>query len=345
MKNKLVIIGNGFDLAHGLKTSYADFLNWLIKKIVSQKDPHPFYAWSFGQSSFEYLLNPPYVEDETNKKYISTSEFFREILKDYNEKKWVDIESVYFNLITKHFNHYKRDLERQPNILNGFSEFQIKSILQTNIQKLNTDFEVIKNELEDYLKTIKFQNDAYRYDFIPLFRDTLCSESSDKNKETLFLNFNYTTSLNLYQEYTDNKSNKILHIHGKLIDKNNPIIFGYGDEMNPYHQQIVDLNVNDLFTHYKSFKYAQTENYHKLLLFLKKPFDVYILGHSCGLSDRVLFSTIFNNANCEEIYPFYYVNDKGKDDFTEKTYELSRHFNNTSDFRLKVQPKTKCQRI
>ena len=26
--NRLVLIGNGFDLAHGLKTRYEDFLNW-----------------------------------------------------------------------------------------------------------------------------------------------------------------------------------------------------------------------------------------------------------------------------------------------------------------------------
>ena len=26
--NRLIIIGNGFDMAHGLKTSYMDFINW-----------------------------------------------------------------------------------------------------------------------------------------------------------------------------------------------------------------------------------------------------------------------------------------------------------------------------
>lgn len=26
--NRLVIIGNGFDMAHGFKTSYVDFINW-----------------------------------------------------------------------------------------------------------------------------------------------------------------------------------------------------------------------------------------------------------------------------------------------------------------------------
>ena len=30
--NKLVLIGNGFDLTHGLKTSYNDFLDWYMCK-------------------------------------------------------------------------------------------------------------------------------------------------------------------------------------------------------------------------------------------------------------------------------------------------------------------------
>lgn len=27
--NRLILIGNGFDIAHGLKTSCADFINWI----------------------------------------------------------------------------------------------------------------------------------------------------------------------------------------------------------------------------------------------------------------------------------------------------------------------------
>ena len=30
--NRLVIIGNGFDIAHGLKTSYMDFINWYLEQ-------------------------------------------------------------------------------------------------------------------------------------------------------------------------------------------------------------------------------------------------------------------------------------------------------------------------
>jgi hypothetical protein len=34
--NKLFLIGNGFDLALGLKTSYKDFLLWLIQKYIEE---------------------------------------------------------------------------------------------------------------------------------------------------------------------------------------------------------------------------------------------------------------------------------------------------------------------
>ncbi len=38
--NKLVLIGNGFDLAHGLKTRYTDFLLWYLNNTI--QDFHKF---------------------------------------------------------------------------------------------------------------------------------------------------------------------------------------------------------------------------------------------------------------------------------------------------------------
>ena len=32
--NRIILVGNGFDLAHGLKTSYKDFINWYWEKKV-----------------------------------------------------------------------------------------------------------------------------------------------------------------------------------------------------------------------------------------------------------------------------------------------------------------------
>lgn len=35
MGKRLFLIGNGFDIAHNLHTSYLDLLEWLEKKIVN----------------------------------------------------------------------------------------------------------------------------------------------------------------------------------------------------------------------------------------------------------------------------------------------------------------------
>ena len=43
--NRLVIIGNGFDMAHGLKTSYMDFINWYwdgrVDEFLSKSSKNP----------------------------------------------------------------------------------------------------------------------------------------------------------------------------------------------------------------------------------------------------------------------------------------------------------------
>jgi hypothetical protein len=36
--NRLILIGNGFDLAHGMKTSYNDFILWYLKKCFEEAD-------------------------------------------------------------------------------------------------------------------------------------------------------------------------------------------------------------------------------------------------------------------------------------------------------------------
>ena len=31
--NRIILVGNGFDLAHGLKTRYEDFINWYFEQL------------------------------------------------------------------------------------------------------------------------------------------------------------------------------------------------------------------------------------------------------------------------------------------------------------------------
>ena len=42
--NKLVIVGNGFDLAHGLETSYKHFMGWYKCKAFNKFCNEQYYA-------------------------------------------------------------------------------------------------------------------------------------------------------------------------------------------------------------------------------------------------------------------------------------------------------------
>lgn len=70
--NRLIIVGNGFDLAHGLKTSYEDFLLWLLKKSMLQERKeiknHPL----FNFINLEYKNTKDFQNIEKLAKLLET---------------------------------------------------------------------------------------------------------------------------------------------------------------------------------------------------------------------------------------------------------------------------------
>lgn len=160
--------------------------------------------------------------------------------------------------------------------------------------------------------------------------------------QILFLNFNYTSTADLYiQKDSDFKVN---HIHGELGSDKNPIIFGYGDELDDDYKEISKLNDNDYLKNIKSIRYLETDNYRKLLSFIDSaPFQIYIMGHSCGNSDRTLLNTLFEHKNCVSIKPFYYEKPDGTDNYIEIIQNISRNFNDMQLMRDRVVNKTYCR--
>jgi len=59
------------------------------------------------------------------------------------------------------------------------------------------------------------------------------------------------------------------------------------------------------------------------------------MGHSCGLSDRVLLNSIFCNPSCSKIHIYYYSRNNKENDYFEKTQEISRHFTLDNKDRLR----------
>ena len=160
----------------------------------------------------------------------------------------------------------------------------------------------------------------------------------------LLLNFNYTnTARKLYVKSDDRPKCELIHIHGELDDKNNPIIFGYGDEMHEDYKKIVDLNNNAYLENIKSIRYLETDNYRRLLGFIDSaPYQIYIMGHSCGNSDRTLLNTLFEHKNCLSIKPYYYRREDGTDNYIDIVQNISRDFKDMTLMRDRVVNKCYC---
>ncbi|MFP5042414.1 AbiH family protein [Parasediminibacterium sp. JCM 36343] len=343
--NRLIIIGNGFDLAHKLKTSYADFVKDYIKNVINyfyknDSSIDPLIEITYRHSSY-YINDQHEIDAENAVEVLETlqsgsrrgivsvnikSSFLEKTLNKINEINWVDLEDDYF-----------KDLLACKNS-KGFDFAKVKT--------LNDEFDFLKKKLEEYLIKVENENECpFSTEISNLFceqikgRDivTLTIEDQSPNK-ILILNFNYTNTLEKYKEECEKSvSTEINYIHGKLGTSSNPLIFGYGDEYNKSYLEFEELKNKELLKHIKSFGYFKTTNLHDLIRFIEKDFfQVYIFGHSLGLSDRTMLKQIFEDDKCKSIKIFYHNSNKTQDDYTDKTYDISTHFSDKALMRKKI---------
>lgn len=157
----------------------------------------------------------------------------------------------------------------------------------------------------------------------------------------MLLNFNYTHTAQLYLK--EGSIFSVNQIHGDLNNPNS-VIFGYGDELDNDYRTIVNKNENKFLDNIKSIKYLEAENYRKLLSFIEsEPYQIVIMGHSCGNSDRTLLNTLFEHKNCVSIKPYYYKIDENNDKYIELIQNISRNFTDMKLMRDRVVNKTYCE--
>ncbi|MEY5049134.1 MAG: hypothetical protein RLZZ175_2493 [Bacteroidota bacterium] len=306
---KLVIIGNGFDLAYGLKTSYKDFINWyLIEKV------------KIGSSYCNYedsliLINFSDERGIVNEGIVNLNNLFRSISRSISSSNqtrvkspflskilkiasatWVDIENEYFNSLVDCFENINQPI----------------SMYKQNVEVLNNDLEQIKNYLIEYLDIVSKEKNKNK-DVVEFLNNELGYSALEQN-DVLFLNLNYTDTL---ESFIGDK--QIIYYHGKLNDEDNPIIFGYGDELHPKYSLFKDDNSYTI--NMKHFSYLLTDNTSRLSKFINSEYEVHLWGHSCGISDRLLLNKIFNHPNCHKIKTTYY---QSKQDYIDKAQNIQK---------------------
>ena len=408
--NRLVLIGNGFDLAHGLKTRYEDFINWYwenwgVRLLYGMNrtetddlcafkinDGIEVSNWAYAFGWYYQRKNPliPWdpnmviqlAKEDTKVSNFSMSPLLERITKSIETKRWVDIENEYYELLKK---------------------YALENTQEAQIDALNTQLLCLQEKLVEYLKSIEIPDKLLRTDIRPqiyapfkihdisiesqqaLINHVKSDMEADKGsidaKHSLYgnsyssgriksykekflgnivlndeipielllpnnimlLNFNYTHTADLYCKkgwiFTVNQ------IHGDL-DNSKSVIFGYGDELDDDYKTIVNKNENKFLGNIKSIKYLESDNYRKLLSFIEsEPYQILIMGHSCGNSDRTLLNTLFEHKNCVSIKPYYYKWGEGEkdDNYIELVQNISRNFTDMKLMRDRVVNKTYCE--
>lgn len=379
--NRIIIVGNGFDLAHGVKTSYKDFIEWYLGKVIEklktkkvelevQKEKNEnkcgvciyedkllnIYCGGSCNSAINVIDNIiDRVKKEGNIVVIRNeydilkkdySPLFERIIKDVENKGWVDIETDYYELL-KDYALNKRGDVRQLNDELSYIEKKLIEYLKEVENGYFSPSPIIKTFGEE-IKNMIYEDISSRDVSIKYHILSRNKEQDKQNKQNrvVLLNFNYTK---IADKYIENKNDgfSVIHIHGKLDDEGS-VIFGYGDELDKKYKEIEELNNNEYLEKIKSVKYLERDNYRKMQAFIEsEPFQVYVMGHSCGNSDRTLLNTIFEHENCVSIKPFYYAyKDKegnDRDNYTEIVRNITRNFNDKQLLRERVVNKTYCQ--
>ena len=404
--NRLVIIGNGFDMAHGLKTSYMDFINWYWEQLMNKilfsmvsdindglckvklkSDVYGFYNHFTYTKPADKSLNGydflKYLKEDHGFE-IQVSPLLEEIMNTFNSN-WVDIESTYYRLLCRSLSmdecnapmnalQLNRDLWTLTIKLHDYltqlttankvainKEIQSKILSPIYLQDIAVsarkyvdkfiEERCTNDDIFDLLKYFGYNYSMHKRHIEHAQKEYEVQKKIDLTEENahlllpdkvLILNFNYTE---VADSYVNEKLSpfSIIHIHGDLEQTTN-MIFGYGDEIDKHYADLVDLNNNIYLKYIKSHRYLDAENYRHLLQFVNDaPYQIYVMGHSCGNSDRTLLNTLFEHENCVSIKPFYYIKDNGLDNYNEITQNISRNFTNKQALRDKVVNKKYCE--
>lgn len=331
----ILIIGNGFDLAHQLPTKYTDFLDFLENvRILKEEMPQNLEQLSdkIDENLRQYLFNSNSSRLDINSKHQNYITEMYELSKDnlwitwFNQERklnktlgkyWIDFEAEISKVIQKiestllelspieecidNYNELRFELNKYP-IFNLFINkiYDIDKSDEINMERIT---EKLHNDLNKLIRCFEI----YLEDFVKNIDISQLSLDIYNLNVDKILTFNYT---NTYQKlyYTDVDCD---HIHGKADINNNiesdNMVLGIDDYLNE-DEKFTNTNFIEFKKYYQRLIKGTNCDYKKWIdeINQTKSFtkhNVYIFGHSLASTDRdVLLDFIENEKTIITIY-------------------------------------------
>ena len=297
--NRLFIIGNVFDLAHNLKSSYWYFREYLRK-----------YAENF-LSEFEKMYGYyPVNEDDwhlgKNKKLL---------IKNRNEKVYKQLwQYIEYNL---GYANESNMLDFSQSIIGELDlDGDLYGIEDTMNNYWKEQYEFVA-ELESYVNKWALQ--------IRLNKVKPKCKEIFRNQEDFFLTFNYTNTLERIYEIP---YSNILYIHGGVSGIDGSPVLGHGNTEVINKYRVMASKADEEFDeasksiynaiadfYERTFKNTEKIIFQKMSFFqkLENVNFVNIIGHSLGKVDMPYFKTVMNSINSNAEWNVYYYQNEEKD--------------------------------
>lgn len=311
----LVIIGNGFDLAHDLKTSYIDFIKYIFNNVKDNPTEYKSLFDNYSNSMNYDKAISLIKNDEINNQIKFNNSLFEIFFRKTTTENWSDIEELYFvelKIICK--NYYGIDKEK--------------------LTKLNNEFTDIISHLEKYLSHIvETKLISTTPSLVNLF-------DKIKGSQSLVLNFNYSNTISKYININEIEQ---INLHGQIKDSKNPIIFGFAVNQID-SEQFLNTGEKEFTKYIKRYLYKNSNNEKKLRDFLDNTGDisVTVLGHSCGISDHLILNQIFTNEKVRSIRIMYF---ETKEEYLKLCFNIDRIVKDEFIFSKKIYDFTESHRL
>lgn len=292
---RLIIIGNGYDLAHlKNKTSYKDFSEWLCNKYQLDINGNnklyfhldiPTYNGTFLNNlvnNNKYNINIKNV-DESRKELFST--MLVNMIADLNDKKWSDFEN---DLGKLDWNKYIDEANKYyGNYCVPGSPVSYGTDLITSASRTIMDLFI------GWIESI---------DIYDVKKDYIDKKIGNISNNDYFLIFNYTNTVE--KVFLIPKKDNLCYIHGTASNGNN-IVVGHGD-INKSGGSNLD-NDDDYIKEAEAALYKNTEqifeNHQAFFDNVKSDFcsseynEIFVYGWNCSDSDKYYLTKIINIVN------------------------------------------------
>lgn len=333
----ILVIGNGFDLAHGLKTTYKDFL------LACQNDKLPDKFKEFCQTNVwlkHFLTRNVNSNEEFGETWIDLEEEIFKVIEHINKVIFWNIDKQYYNC--KSLNIFKKGFYFDFfNIVNNLQDGRYHQdfgkqgyiICNPNLENHKIYFKTSKgliNFLYDQLREFTYAFEHYLDKIVLSNLDTKSKYtlSLQSGCKSLFvLSFNYTdTCERLYGKDFDIKP---YYVHGKINCNNDTckLVLGtHSFENKPQNKNprsAIPYEFNVFRKHNQRHKYGTIEAYQKLLDELPKSGQpiFHVIGHSLDETDKKILKHLFI-TNKNAIINIYYHDEEAQENYINNITEI-----------------------